>query len=204
MCVLVLAACSQIPPPVRKIALVAPFEGRQRQIGYDAFPALRMAVREHIAANANGALSPYQITFIAYNDNADETFAQQIAHNIVIDPDTLIVIGHLLPHTTRAAQPIYQRAGLPMIVLDDSPTDCAHGVFHFAASPEQLDQVQPNIDAHYRDVSGGPPPGDGSARMYLATQYALRAIDSAIQQDHQPTRAGIMRVLAQQVGCSQK
>ena len=204
MCVLVLAACSQIPPAVRKIALVAPFEGRQRQIGYDAFPALRMAVREHIATNANGALSPYQITFIAYNDNADETFAQQIAHNIVIDPDTLIVIGHLLPHTTRAAQPIYQRAGLPMIVLDDSPTDCAYGVFHFAASLEQLDQVQPNIDAHYRDVSGGPPPGDGSARMYLATQYALRAIDSAIQQDHQPTRAGIMRVLAQQVGCSQK
>ena len=204
MCALVLAACSHIPPPVRKIALAAPFEGRQRQIGYDAFPALRMAVREHIAANANSALSPYQITFIAYNDNADAAFAQQVAHNVVIDPDTLVVIGHLLPQTTRVAQPIYQQAGLPMIVLDDTLTDCAHGVFHFAASPDQLTQVQPNIGAHYREVSGGPPPGESSTTVYLAAQYALRAIDSATQQDRQPTRAGVTRVLAQQAGCSKK
>lgn len=191
---LVLAACQIAPPHTYKIALVAPFEGRQRQTGYDAFPALRMAVREQIAAQRG---APFQITFIAYNDNADPAFAEQVARNVAIDPDTLVVIGHLLPATTRAAQPIYTQAGLPILTLDDTPTDCAARVYHFAPTPAQLAEAQPTIATQYSIVAGGPPPGDGSAPAYLATQHALAAIRSASS----PSRAAVARVLAKQAGC---
>ncbi len=199
---LILTACQNtfniLTPHTYKIALVAPFEGRQRQIGYDAFPALRMAVREQIETQRH---SLFQITFIAYNDNADPSFATKVAGNVAIDPDTLVVIGHLLSATTQAAQPTYNKAGLPVLTLDETPTDCANQVFHFEATPEQRSTAQPNIDAHYREASGGPPPGDSSAPAYLATQYALAAVRSAAAPDGQPTRARVARVLAQQAGC---
>ena len=196
MCLIgvVLAACQIAPPHTYKIALVAPFEGRQRQIGYDAFPALRMAIREQIQAQRN---APFQITFIAYNDNADPVFAAQVARNVALDPDTLVVIGHLLPETTRAAQPIYIQAGMPMLMLDDAPTDCAKGVFQYVPTAAQLTEVLPTIAKNYPSVSGGPPPGAGSARAYLATQHALAIIRST----NNPSRTTVARALAKQAGC---
>ncbi|HIE37729.1 MAG TPA: hypothetical protein EYP77_01440, partial [Anaerolineae bacterium] len=46
-CLLLLTAC-QVPGvvhPTVKIGLVAPFEGRYRYVGYDLFPAVRLALR---------------------------------------------------------------------------------------------------------------------------------------------------------------
>ncbi len=194
-----LTDCQYVRPPhTYKIALVGPFEGRQRQTGYDAFPALRLAVREQIVAQPNAA---FQISFIAYNDNADPAFATQVAANVALDPDTLIVIGHLVPATTHAAQPVYRQAQLALLTLDETPTDCASHIFHIASTPAQHAESQPTLEAHYREVSGGPPPGDGSTLAYLATQYALAAIRSAAAADGQPTRVRVAHVLTQQAGC---
>ncbi|HEY3342052.1 MAG TPA: hypothetical protein VGK81_08545, partial [Anaerolineae bacterium] len=63
---LALAACAT-PRPTIKIALVAPFEGRFREVGYDAFPAMRLALRQQIQA---GGIGNYEVEFVAYNDNA--------------------------------------------------------------------------------------------------------------------------------------
>ena len=197
LCCLLLCACSA-PPSTYKIALVAPFEGRQRQVGYDAFPALRMAVREQITANKNAAT---QITFVAYNDNADPEFAARVAHNVVIDPAVLVVIGHLITATTQAGLPIYQAAGIAVLMLDDTATDCARRAFHINASPAQLMQAQPVIEAHYREVAGGPAPGAGTALAYLAAQQALQAVRAAIAKEGRPTRVGVARLLAQAAGC---
>ncbi|MFN4293251.1 MAG: ABC transporter substrate-binding protein [Thermoflexales bacterium] len=108
-CVL-LAACA--PPPVVKIALVAPFEGRLRQVGYEAFPAMRLAIRERIAA---GGITRVRVTFVAYNDDGDPATAARVARNAARDPEVLAVIGHLVLSTTLAALPIYLQAGLPVL-----------------------------------------------------------------------------------------
>ncbi|RMG65143.1 MAG: ABC transporter substrate-binding protein, partial [Chloroflexi bacterium] len=108
-CVL-LAACA--PPPVVKIALVAPFEGRLRQVGYEAFPAMRLAIRKRIAA---GSAVSARVAFIAYNDDGDPAHAARVAHNVALDPEVVGVIGHLVPSTTLAALSVYTQASLPVL-----------------------------------------------------------------------------------------
>ncbi|BCX04146.1 MAG: hypothetical protein KatS3mg053_2084 [Candidatus Roseilinea sp.] len=107
----VLTACAA-PRPVVKIALVAPFEGRLRQVGYAAFPALRLAIRDRIATGGAGSV---HVTFIAYNDDGDPATAARIARNVALDPEVVGVIGHLVPSTTLAALPVYTQAGLPVL-----------------------------------------------------------------------------------------
>jgi len=197
MCLL-LAACN-VPPRTYKIALVAPFEGRQRQVGYDAFPALRMAIRDEIAAQPNAT---QKITFIAYNDNADPTFAKQVAANVIVDSDVLLVIGHLITQTTQAVLPLYVQAGLPIVLLDESATNCAQHAFHLNITREQLTQAQTQIDTQFTSVSGGPPPGANSALAYATAQQALQAVRADIAQHSRPTRTGVAAILAQQAGCA--
>jgi ABC-type branched-subunit amino acid transport system substrate-binding protein len=115
---LTLAACS-IPRPTLKIALVAPFEGRFREVGYDAFPALRLALRQQIQA---GGIGNYEVEFVAYNDNADPAFAERVAHNVTLDANVMAVIGNLRTDTTRAAQPVYSQSRLAL-VAPDIPAD---------------------------------------------------------------------------------
>lgn len=110
-CVVLLAACGR-PAPTYKIALVAPFEGRLRQVGYDAFPAMRLAIRDQINAGGVGGAN---ITFVAYNDNGDPQMAERVAHNIAHDPEVLAVIGNFTVSTTLAALDVYSNAGLPVI-----------------------------------------------------------------------------------------
>ena len=54
-----LTGCLQTPPHVVKIGLVAPFEGRYREIGYDVIPAARLAVREWAARPESRGLGQF-------------------------------------------------------------------------------------------------------------------------------------------------
>ena len=112
-CALLLLAACAAPRPTAKIALVAPFEGRLRDVGYQAFPAFRLALREQIAA---GGIGRYQVEFVAYNDDGDAESAQRVARNVVSDPDVVAVIGHYRMDTTLAALSVYTAAGLPVLV----------------------------------------------------------------------------------------
>jgi ABC-type branched-subunit amino acid transport system substrate-binding protein len=121
-----------------KIALVAPFEGRLRQVGYDAFPAMRIAIRDQINAGGTGNI---YVTFIAYNDNGDPAMAERVARNVALDPEVLAVMGHFNLTTTLAAMGVYTSAGLPLLAphapADQLPYDPL--VFHMgpaAASPK--------------------------------------------------------------------
>ena len=140
--VLTLPACGK-PRPTIKIALVAPFEGRFREVGYDAFPAMRLALRQQIQA---GGIGNYQVEFVAYNDNADPAFAERVAHNVVLDADVVAVIGNLRTDTTRAAQPVYSQANLALVAPDIPADQLPNGpyVFHMGpsttAQKEQLSQ----------------------------------------------------------------
>jgi hypothetical protein len=105
---LLLAACGA-PPRVFKLALVAPFEGHHREVGYGVFPGFRDEVQAQIARRAGRS---WQVTFVAYNDNADPADAARVARNVIADPDVLMVLGHWLPDTTAASAPAYAAAGL--------------------------------------------------------------------------------------------
>lgn len=107
-----LAACAA-PRPTIKIALVAPFEGHLRQVGYDAFPAMRLAIRNAIST---GGVGRYNVTFVAYNDNGDPAMAERVARAAAIDPEVVAVMGHWVTTTTLAALHVYTEAELPVLV----------------------------------------------------------------------------------------
>ncbi|HQZ21317.1 MAG TPA: ABC transporter substrate-binding protein [Thermoflexales bacterium] len=179
---LLLAACAR-PQVEVKIALVAPFEGRYRAIGYEAFPAFRIALRERAAQPGT------RITFVAYTDDGDPEKAEQIARAVALDPQVILVMGHFLPDTTARALPVYTQAGLPVLVMGTPPAQFSSNPLVFVP-PSAITQTRlpaPAAFANYASVSGGAGPGAGSVGAYHATRLALRAIDAAAQ----PTRAEV-------------
>jgi ABC-type branched-subunit amino acid transport system substrate-binding protein len=220
-----LLACTAClaPKPTVKIALVAPFEGRLRQIGYGAFPAMRLAIRQ-------AATEATHVMFIAYNDDGDPAKAARIAHNVARDPEVVAVIGHLALSTTLAALAVYTQAGLPVIV----PTLPAQAVpfdpLVFRLGPDQtsaryvvrtarcdlLDDAwsatglppcasdaPPVADlpaaqralAGFTEISLGPPPGPRAIVAYDATMLVIRAIQQLQRAGGQPTRASVAAAL---------
>lgn len=99
------------PGEVAYIGLVAPFEGRDRAIGYDVIFGARLAVRAWNAAHPEG---PF-VMLVALDDQGDPILAQGRARQIVAYPHLMGVIGHFRPETTWAAAPIYRAAGIPWI-----------------------------------------------------------------------------------------
>ena len=70
-----LSACNSVDPVV-KIGLVAPFEGENRAIGYDAIYSARLAVRE---INAAGGIGGHRVALVALDDSSDTGLAQENA-----------------------------------------------------------------------------------------------------------------------------
>jgi ABC-type branched-subunit amino acid transport system substrate-binding protein len=115
--VVLISACASVPP-VFKIGLVGPFEGRHREIGYDVIYSARMAVRE---GNTRDDIGDYRVALVALDDFGDPQTAEEVARSLVIDPAVVAVVGHWLPKTTEAAARIYEDAGLPFIPAGAPP-----------------------------------------------------------------------------------
>jgi ABC-type branched-subunit amino acid transport system substrate-binding protein len=109
---LLLAGCLSVARPVVKIGLVAPFEGRYRDVGYEVIYAVRLAVRE---ANERGGVAGHTVELMALDDSGDPAKAVEQAHKLATDPQVVGVIGHWLDETTMAATPAYADAGLPLL-----------------------------------------------------------------------------------------
>ena len=113
-----LSACYPVTRPVVKIALVAPFEGRYRDVGYEVIYAARLAVRE---ANASGGIAGYSVELLALDDSGDPDMAVAQARKVAADPLVVGVIGHWLDTTTLAAAPEYDAEGIPLLATTSSP-----------------------------------------------------------------------------------
>lgn len=221
--IVLLAACGR-PVPTYKIALVAPFEGRLRQVGYDVFPAMRLAIREQI--NAGGVGGAF-VTFIAYNDSADPQMAARVARNVALDPEVLAVMGHLTLSTTLAAMDVYTRASLPLLTLLVPADAVPQSPFVFNLSPSlhsarvevksatcdalgdtspfapctfpappvsELQEAQQALKA-FTELSLGPPPSPRSIAAYDATNVLLEAIRMDVKAHGVPTRAGVAEAM---------
>lgn len=135
-----LVACLSVTRPVVKIALVAPFEGHYRNVGYEVIYAVRLAVRE---ANASGGIAGYSIELMALDDSGDAKAAVEQARKIAADPHVVGVIGHWLGTNTLAAAPEYEAAGIPLLATGYA-TDLPDSAFQLwlAESP-----CQPTLEA---------------------------------------------------------
>jgi ABC-type branched-subunit amino acid transport system substrate-binding protein len=109
---LCLPACVPVTRPVVKIGLVAPFEGRYRDVGYEVIYAVRLAVRE---ANAAGGAAGYSVELTALDDGGDPAAAVEQARKLATDPQIAGVIGDWLDATTLSAAPIYAAEGIPYL-----------------------------------------------------------------------------------------
>jgi ABC-type branched-subunit amino acid transport system substrate-binding protein len=106
------AGCLPVARPTVTIGLVAPFEGRYRDVGYEVIYAVRLAVRE---ANAAGGVAGYNVALLALDDGGSAENAVEQARKLVVAPEVVGAIGHWLEGTTVAAAPVYVEAGLPMV-----------------------------------------------------------------------------------------
>ncbi|GJM42486.1 MAG: hypothetical protein DHS20C20_27680 [Ardenticatenaceae bacterium] len=148
----ILAGCASVQPVV-KIGLVAPFEGAQREVGYDAIYAARLAVRE---INAAGGIGGYKVALVALDDGGDVQLAAETAASLAIDPAVVAVIGHGLVETTAVSQPIYAEAGLPLLPLGTAPF-----------TPQNPVSLPAKFEAAYNDVT----PFDETAGPFAAPTY---------------------------------
>lgn len=147
-----LSGCQSVEPVV-KVGLVAPFEGRDRAIGYDAIYSARLAVRE---INAAGGINGTRVALVAQDDSGNERLAHQAAATLALDPDVVAVVGHFLPGTSRAAQDVYAQNGLPLVAIGRPPL-----------GPTQPNQLPAGFQVAYADVS----PFDEVAGPYAGPTY---------------------------------
>jgi hypothetical protein len=131
------AGCRLAPRgPSVAVGLAAPFEGAQRDLGYEVLAAARLAIADQ---NAAGGRLGRPVTLIALNDEADPAGAVTAARKLVLDPTIIGVIGHWSSDATAAALPIYAAAGRPLIVPSASLSPAAfHGAAALAPSAEAL------------------------------------------------------------------
>lgn len=174
-----LAGCASVGPVV-KIGLVAPFEGRDRAVGYDAIYAARLAVRE---VNARGGIDGTRVALVALDDRGDPALATQTAAALVVDPGVVAVVGHYLPGTTAAASKVYANNSLPLLPA---------GGFPFA--PTDPATLPPAFVAAYEAVT----PFDETPGPYAGPTYdAFGLLWLALAQAEE-TGGGITRATVQE------
>jgi branched-chain amino acid transport system substrate-binding protein len=181
---LLLAACAGVDPVV-KLALVGPFEGRHRLVGYDVLYSARLAVRQANAV-ANG---DYRVALVALDDGGDAEMAESVARSLVIDPAVVAVIGHWQAESTAAAQPIYAEAGLPLLAMNghDPGANPAPTPADFHAAYETITPFDET-------------PGPLAWPAYESFQLALAALTLAEKSGSAARRADVARALEQLTG----
>ncbi len=152
--------------PVVKVGLVAPFEGRNRPIGYDVLYSARLAVRE---INAAGGIGGYRVALVALDDSGDPALAVQTAESLMIDPGVVAVVGHWLPETTNAAAPVYTAAGVTFLPGGEMP----YGAGDPNALPGDF------VDAYTAVTPFDETPGPYAGSTYAAFQELWRQMESA-------------------------
>ena len=153
---LLLAACGTLP--VKKIGLLSPFEGVERQNGYRRLYGVKLALRE---INRSGGVGGHKIELVALNDFSQPDEAILQAQEFVIDSDVVGVIGEWNENIVSATAPVFEAANLSVI----NPAT----ITDFSALP-------PSFDEDYTALAGFSP--DEQARQaYLATRMLADKID---------------------------
>lgn len=95
-----------------KIAVAGPMTGDGAQQGQYAMIGAEFA-RDEI--NAEGGIDGKMIELVAMDDKGDPAEAATVAQRLVDDSSIQVVVGHMWSSATLAANPIYIKAGMPVL-----------------------------------------------------------------------------------------
>ena len=178
---IILSSCNSVAPVV-KIGLVGPFEGKNRDIGYDVIYSSRMAVRE---VNNAGGIGDYRLALVVLDDFGDPSSAEEVAKSLALDESIMAVIGHWLPETSQSAAAIYQEQGVPLILAGEAPFGPADPDTFPSEFSEAYSEITPF------DEEAGPFAAAGYDAFYLA----VAAMDLVQQQDKTIRRERVGQIL---------
>lgn len=135
---LVLAACSSTnnnsgssSGPTYTIAYEGPLSGGNSQLGlYQKF-AVQLAINEANAGTSFGSL-PFKLKFLPEDDQGSGTQAPTAAQAVLADNSVMAVVGPAFSGASKAADPIYNQAGLAMVTPSATdPSLQTHGWNNF-------------------------------------------------------------------------
>jgi branched-chain amino acid transport system substrate-binding protein len=92
-----------------KIGMGAPMTGDNASFGIDISNAAKLAVTDA------GAFQGFKFELVAQDDGGTAEGGAAVANKLVSDPTVVAIEGHIFSGATKAAIPIYEKAGLPMM-----------------------------------------------------------------------------------------
>lgn len=132
-CLLILLFCSACAivrsPSISKIALLAPFEGRYREIGYNALYAVRMAIKDSDIKD---------ISLLAVDDGGTEASAIARVQALNSDPDVEVIIALGTYSTSQAVQ---QATEKPFLIVGSWGTQAASDLSYILANPAIVEEI---------------------------------------------------------------
>lgn len=158
-----LAGCGVVSPPSTpdKIVLLAPFEGRYREIGYSAFYAARLAWADSEATD---------IAFLALDDGGSEQTALHRARALSLDAGVRVVI--VQGYAATAPEVLAALGDLPVIVVGDWGESSAPNVYRL--SHTQRDGLTVPERISFNDALNAPAPLVGGEVFALEGFIARR------------------------------
>jgi len=178
----IITGCRSVAPVV-KVGLVAPFEGRYRDVGYDVIYSARLAVRE---INEAGGIGGTHIALVALDDTGNLEFAEATANSLVIDPTVVATVGHWLPETTDTAAPIYAEHGLAFLAGGEEPFAATEPAYLSTEFVNSYSAVTPFDEL----------PGPYAGPAYDAFQLLFQAFAVAHEKNGVIDRSSVQEALA--------
>lgn len=121
--------------PHLKIALVVPI-GSNPNVAQEMMRGIAQYQDE---VNHSDGINGKQLVVLLANDDNREGPAEAIARELVADPTILAVVGHNATNASLAAAPIYQEAGLPMVLPTSMATQLTQwGSYIFRATSDSI------------------------------------------------------------------
>lgn len=102
--------CAVIKPgQTIKIGMGAPMTGDNAAFGQDISQGAKIAMTDA------GQLQGFSFELVAQDDGGTAEGGAAVANKFVSDPTIVAIEGHIFSGATKAAIPIYEKAGLPMM-----------------------------------------------------------------------------------------
>jgi len=100
-----------------KIGMGAPMTGGNASYGID------ISQGAIIAASDAGDVQGWKFALDAQDDQGNAEGGAAVANKFVTDPAVVAIAGHIFTDATRAAMPIYEKAGIPMLSPSNTVAD---------------------------------------------------------------------------------
>lgn len=159
---ILLVGCGTATPPLTRIALLAPFEGRYREVGYNAYYAALLALIESDARHTE---------LVAIDDGGTSTMAAQRAAALARDPlvKGVIILGYAAADS--AVQAAYPN--LPVLIVGNWATGVYADNVFILSSPQINDQLTTLPQVELTDAARLDSPVVGSDVFALEGYRAL-------------------------------